>query len=159
MSALARAHLRCGRSRGFTLIEILAAMSIFLFGIVGILSLLTASAVLQKEAADLSSAGMIAGELVENVKVAVQQGGERDSRTGRLVPWPERPVPGHDGYLYDVRFSEDPLLEDVPARVEVRVFWKSGGKKRSTSFVTYVLPQPQFSKEAEKSLKQLSRPR
>ncbi|MFO0984937.1 MAG: prepilin-type N-terminal cleavage/methylation domain-containing protein [Planctomycetota bacterium] len=146
------------RQSGFTLFEILAAMAIFLFGIVGILSLLTASAVMSKEAADLSTASLIADELIAGVKSEVEAGMPRDPKSGRILPQPERPVSGHDGYFYDVRFSEDPLLEDMPVRAEVRVFWKASGKKHSTSFVSFIVPRPQFSREAESSLKQLPKP-
>jgi prepilin-type N-terminal cleavage/methylation domain-containing protein len=146
---------RLARTRGFTLFEIIAAMAIFLVGIVGILSLLTAAAAMQKEAVDLSTAGMIADELVASVRAELSRGAERDPSTGRVKPWPERPVPGHDGYFYDVRFAEDPVSEDTPLKVEVRVFWKSAQKKRGTSFASFVVPKPEFSQEAAGSLKQL----
>ena len=146
---------KASRRQGFTLFEILAAMTIFLVGIVGILSLLTASAAMQKQAVDLSTAGLIADELVASVRAQIQNGLERDSTTGRFRAWPERGVPGHDGYLYDVRFGEDPLTEDAPLKVEIRVFWQATQKKRGVSFTSFVLPKPEFSKEAEGSLKLL----
>jgi prepilin-type N-terminal cleavage/methylation domain-containing protein len=151
---MARHH---GRSRGFTLFEIIAAMAIFLVGIVGILSLLTASAALQKEAVDLSTSAMLGDELVASVRAELSGGADRDPATGRVKPWPERPVPGHDGYFYDVRFAEDPVSEDTPLKVEVRVFWKTAQRKRSTSFTSFVIPKPEFSQEAAGSLKQLQR--
>ncbi|MEW6743687.1 MAG: prepilin-type N-terminal cleavage/methylation domain-containing protein [Planctomycetota bacterium] len=138
--------------RGFTLFEVLSAMAIFLLGIVGILSLLTAAISLHKEALDRSIAAMAADEAIARIQALAADELPRDPKTGILLPLAEQPLPGYKNTTYSVAFTESTLLEEgAPVQARIVIAWKSRGQRRVAEFFTFVTPGRSFAEEVRRS--------
>ena len=138
-------------SRGFTLFEIMCALGIFMFGIVGVMSLLAMALRMHKEALDRETAAMAADEVLGELE-EIAPTLERDPDSGDLKPLTDRPVPGRDGYTYTVTFREARETEDPDPLIEARlqIAWKSRGKRRAVEFVSYLNPTRSFREEVER---------
>ena len=133
-----RAHLR--RRRGFTIVEILVALAVFVIGVVSILALFSIAMRAHKKGVDQTRAGIMANSLLDDLRQAIKD--------------PEFPMENisdqtMDGfptiYKYDVTFTpfEDPTPDDgVPARevkVVITIKWPKAGVMEEASFETVLL--------------------
>ena len=127
--------------RGFTLIEVMAALVIFMTGIVGVLAMFTSGLALHRDA---ERRAVIANSS-DGVRAAVEgwlaetilQG-----KNGAQVDLPKIegvPVPEYDGYFYSAELSVDPELGPAGGVLaRVFVFAKDIGKLRGMEFTLFV---------------------
>lgn len=133
--------LECGaprrRDAGFTLLEVMAALSIFLVGIVSVLALLSTGTRLHQD----SRAMAIAADAAEEILLrATSELSELASAEGAALPElaTAQPVPGRPGLSYQWRVITAP--EGGLYRLLVEVSWQQGGKRR-TQQLERVLPR------------------
>ena len=110
---------------GFTLLEIVIALTIFAIGLVGLLSLFPIAFHSSKRASDLTEATIYAQEKIEELK--------RDG-------YDNLPADGTTGN-FDSRFSwqiDRTNLSTGLDEIKLTVSWKEGGKSFSEEFVTYI---------------------
>ncbi len=124
-----RAMGRSRREDGFTLMEVLAALTVFLVGIVGVVSLFTSGTILHQSSQKLA----VTTDIIEQLFLQIENelpahysasGSEQNSVEQGL-----RPVPGREGYsfAYSITQADDALSY----RVEVVIVWKEGGQERT----------------------------
>ena len=110
---------------GFTLLEVLAALSVFLIGVVGVLSLLTSATRLHQQSQNTLQVADVLGEvellIQREVAMAVVQEG-----TGLPAPVEPTPVPGHERFTY--AWSMRGGQEGLPYVLELTLGWKEGGR-------------------------------
>jgi prepilin-type N-terminal cleavage/methylation domain-containing protein len=136
---MSRIH-RPGRdNRGFTLLEVMAALSVFLIGITSVLALLSAGTTLHAESQSLG--------VTSDAAEAILLLGEREAAEraphlqGALPESPDpRPVPGRPDLQY--RWSVRAEAERKLHLLSVEVNWLHGGKVRSL-VLERVLPRLQ----------------
>ncbi len=130
---------------GFTLIEILLALMILLFGFTAVLGLLTFGAGLSRTALLRTSAAAaveaVVLDLEETLFPLVEgpgggEAGEPAEIVGRLVP-------GVPDVVYGARAVQNP---DRPLeyRVDVELSWKTSGVRREKRFTTLLVRQIPF---------------
>ena len=137
-------------SSGFTLFEVMAAMAIFLVGIVGVLSLLASALGMHKEAVDREVAAMAADEVIAMIRQDVP-GLPKDPDTQKLLPIPDSPVPGRPGYVYRVEFDDPGGLGLDLAKARVMLEWQSRGQSRAAEFVSFVDLNPSFEDQVKRA--------
>jgi prepilin-type N-terminal cleavage/methylation domain-containing protein len=128
------------RSRaGFTLLEVMAALSVFLIGIVSVLALLSAGTRLHQESQNV---GLTADAAEDVLLLAAREVAERAAAAGEALPEPPpaRPVPGRPdlNWQWSVRASPDRRLH----LLLVDVNWLEAGKTRKLT-LERVLPRLQ----------------
>lgn len=123
---------------GFTLLEVMAALTIFLFGIVGVLALFTTGLGLHRDAQRKAMIAIASDEVRAAVETrlgkAIELGADAD-----LSPIEPIPVAAHPGFFYSADLSVDPELGaagGVLARVFV--FALDVGKERGSEFTIFV---------------------
>jgi prepilin-type N-terminal cleavage/methylation domain-containing protein len=142
--------------RGFTLIEILMALSILLLGVVGVYAVFAVGLVNHKRAVDNTTAGMLAGSLFDDIAANYEyfyydhDGNGRpdlseDSNRNGVDDWFEpvaggrvqHPIPMRLGYRYEIRYERS---DDVPQElfVTIRIFWEAQGTQRAEVFTRTV---------------------
>lgn len=148
------AHRRAARSGGFTLVEILVAMGILLFGLTSVLGLLSFGAALSRAAAlrgDASSAvEAIVADLEERMFPLVVE--KDEVRAGEPVAIEQRPVPGFPGLEYSAHATLDQkrakeLGPPFEYRVDVEVAWTSAGRRKSRTFTALLLREIPFGEQ------------
>lgn len=122
--------------RGFSLIEVLLAMAIFLIGMTSLLALFQFGGVLETESRAHSRLSTVASSLADEL---VRDAWRLDpsGRVGALEPRTGEPVPGHADYRYDF------LVEELPAdlslvRASLRFYRRS--PDRPAAVVRFLLP-------------------
>lgn len=129
------------RRAGFTIIEVLVAMGILLFGMTAILGLLTfgasvsRTALLRTQTASVSEA--VIADLEESL-FPVENG-----EAGEPVAIQRRPLPGQPDVLYSAVATQNPK-RPLEYRVDVEFTWESGGVRRERRFSTILLREVQF---------------
>lgn len=129
------------RRAGFTILEVIVAMGIFLFGMTAILGLLTFGAALSRSAQlrTNSSAAVqaVTADLEETFFPLV------DGEAGEPAKIEKRELGGLQGIVYSATPFQNP---DRPLeyRVDVELSWKSGGVQRETRFTTILLREVPF---------------
>jgi len=112
------------RQQGFTLLEVMAALSIFLIGVVGVISLFTSGTKLHQDAENRSRVLDLQGALLLRVErelaAAVQEMPEEGIEAGR------QPLPGADGFEYSYRVRT--ARGFPPYLLELEVWWQEGGR-------------------------------
>ncbi len=127
---------------GFTLIEVLLALAILLFGMTAVLSLFTFGAALSRSS-HLRTVGSSATEAVladlEETLFPLDAEGE----AGEPRPIQDRAVPGFPELVYSARATPNP---DRPLeyKVELRLRWSSAGVEREKVFTTLLLREIPF---------------
>lgn len=132
---------RSARS-GFTLIEVLMAMSILVIGSLGIISILTFGAALSKTAAlRTASSGAVEAVFADLEEWLFPL--EPDGSVGYPRTIVDRPVFAAPGVLYSASAEENP---DFPLefRVDVKMKWMSSGVQRTQEFSTLLLREVPF---------------
>lgn len=135
-------HVRNPNARGgFTVLEVLLAMGIFLFGMTAILGLLTFGAALSRTAQLRTHAAAaiqaVTADLEETLFPLV------DGEAGE----PQKIVKRELGGLVDLVYSATPVQNpDRPReyRVDVELTWKSGGVQREKRFTTILVREVPF---------------
>lgn len=116
-----------GRTAGFTLLEVMAALSVFLIGIVSVLALLSTGTRLHQES---QSTALAADAAEEVLLLASREVAELAPEGGGALPEQPaaQPVPGRPEltYHWTVRAAPGGGLY----LLEVEVGWKQGGKQR-----------------------------
>ena len=138
----ARLH-RPGRAeRGFTLLEVMAALAIFLIGIMSVLALLSAGTRMHSDSQRLGVTNDAADEVLLLAEREVAERAPLASRDANATGLPEappwKPVPGRVGlsYRWDVRAA---ALSGLYL-LTVELSWLEGGKTR-TFAIERVLPR------------------
>jgi len=145
---------RTSTRSGFTILEVVLALSILLIGMTTVLGLLSFGAALAHTAEQRTSAALaiesVIADLEENLfPLEVVEGVEV---VGDPVPIVDREIPGaRGGLVYSATASPAPggdsdLPDAVPLeyRVDVEVTWTAGGVRRSTTFRTLLPRQVPF---------------
>lgn len=129
---------------GFTLLEVMAALSIFLIGIVSVLALLTTGTRLHQESQSTALAADATAEIVLLVGREIDQGDATEA--------PDKPVPGRPELRYRWRLTGVP--EPRLWRLVIDVSWLEGGKTR-TQTIEKVLPSLRSPRaEAERMVRE-----
>jgi prepilin-type N-terminal cleavage/methylation domain-containing protein len=127
---------------GFTLIEVLLALAILLFGMSAVLGLFTFGAALSRSAhlrmVGSSAADAVVADLEETLFPLDAQG-----EAGEPRPIADRSVPGNPELVYSARATPNP---DRPLeyKVEIRMRWSSAGVEREKVFTTILLREIPF---------------
>lgn len=138
--------------RGFTLIEILMALSILLLGVVGVYAIFAVGLVNHKRAVDNTTAAVLAGSIFDDISANYDvyyydsdRNGKPDlsedrdvnniddwfqPTSGGRLPYP---IPYRRGYTYQIHYERS---DDVPQElfVTVRIFWQAQGTQRGEVF-------------------------
>ncbi|MCB9893122.1 MAG: prepilin-type N-terminal cleavage/methylation domain-containing protein [Planctomycetes bacterium] len=138
---------------GFTLIEIMMAMSILLVGVVGVYAIFAVGLVNHKRAVDNTTASVLAGSLFDDIAANYDmyyydrnQNGRpdlsEDKDGNRVDDWFEPdangrlryPIPYRRGYRYEVRYERS---VEVPQElfVTIRIYWEAQGSERAELFI------------------------
>lgn len=118
------------RQAGFTLMEILIALGIFVIAAVSIMSLFMVATSTHKRAVDATRAGMLAETLLSEIDTAARtQGAIR--AVSKKTPHPDYP-----GMTYTIELKE---ITPDEHKVVVVIHWKREGKDREQRFDTVVL--------------------
>lgn len=155
MSATRRRRAPHARS-GFTLIEVVLAMGIFLIGAAAILGFLTFGAALAQTAGlrTLSAEAIeaVVADLEENLFTL-----DEDGRVGEARELLDRPVPGYPELVYSVRTAEDESAEPETSaspevRVDVEIKWKGGAARRGRRVSVLLLKEVPFGERLRRQL-------
>jgi prepilin-type N-terminal cleavage/methylation domain-containing protein len=137
--------------QGFTLIEILMALTILLAGVVGIYAVFAVGLVSHKRAVDNVIAANLAASVFEDIAANYHvyyydsTGNGRpdlseDTNMSGVDDWFEMeggrmryPIPYRRGYLYTVRYERSPEAPQT-LFVTVRVYWEQAGTERAEVF-------------------------
>lgn len=137
---------------GFTIVEVVVAMGIFLLGMTCVLGLLSFGAALTRTAAlrndGASAVEAVVADLEEQMFPMVVEG--TTVRAGPPVDILERALPGRPDVTYSAKATPDPSQKDYPGgpleyRVDVTVAWKSGGQQKQKQFTTLCVREIPFS--------------
>ena len=139
---------------GFTMVEVLVALAILVFGMTAVLGLLTFGAALSKTALLRTSAAAASHAVVADLEetmfpmvpskdpatIALDPS---ENEAGAPVDVVERPVPGMPDVVYSARAVQNP---DRPEeyRVDVEMAWRSAGIRRTTTFRTLLVREIPF---------------
>lgn len=136
--AARRSVLRDARTRGFTLLEVMAALVIFMVGIVGVLALFATGLGLHQDATQRT----IVAIATEEVRTRVEEALEDLTAPDAVLPeFREVAVKGRPGYFFDVDLEVDSdlgLAGGVMAKVFV--YTREAGVKDGERFTLFVTP-------------------
>ena len=140
------------RQSGFTLIEILMALSILLLGIVGVYAIFAVGLVNHKRAVDNTTASVLAGSIFDDIAANYstyyydrnfnrRPDLSEDANNNGVDDWFEPtqngqlryPIPHRRGYRYDIRYERS---HEVPQElfVTVNIYWQAQGSERAETF-------------------------
>ncbi len=137
---------------GFTIIEVVVAMGLFLLGMTCVLGLLSFGAALTRTAAlrsdGASAVEAVVADLEERMFPLIEDGGSL--RAGPPVDIVDRPLPGRADVTYSAKATPDPTQRDYPGgaleyRVDVKIQWKSAGESKQKEFTTLCVREIPFS--------------
>ena len=145
---------RVGSTSGFTMVEVLVALAILVFGMTAVLGLLTFGAALSKTALLRTSAAAASDAVVADLEetmfptvpskdpstIALDP---TENEAGPPVDVVERPLPGTPDIVYSAHAVQNP---DRPEeyRVDVEMAWRSAGIRRTTTFRTLLVREIPF---------------
>ena len=130
------------RSAGFTLIEVVLAMGLLVFGMSILISLLTFGAALTRSSALRTVSAATVEAVLADLEDSLFPLGP-DGTVGEPGPIVERPVPGAPGVVYTALARENPD-DPLEYRVDVELAWDSAGMKRAATFHTLLLREVPF---------------
>ena len=147
---------RASATAGFTLIEVVLAMGVFLIGASAILGFLTFGAALSR------TAGLrtLSAQAVEAVVADLEEGLfviEADGSVGTAATIQNQAVPGYPQLTYTVRTVENVLAEEDlersrEVRVDVEIHWKGGVSKRGRRLSILLLKEVPFGARMRQAL-------
>lgn len=147
-----RAPGKSARRGGFTIVEVVVAMGLFLLGMVSVLGLLAFGAALTRSAAlrndGASAVEAVVADLEERMFPLESDGSSL--RVGPPVDIVDRVLPGREDVTYSAKATPDPSQKDYPGgalefRVDVTVKWKSAGESKQKKFTTLCVREIPFS--------------
>jgi len=170
-----RGHIAFGSTRrgaiggegrgGFTLLEVVLAMTILFVGVTAVLGLLSFGAALTRTAALRSEAADAIEAVVRDLEQSFFPVTEEDGRLVAGAPRPieERPVPAHPGLVYSaVGTPLAPAGGPEPAgfdggaaleyRVDVELRWSAGQATRSQRFRVLLTREVPFEERLRRGL-------
>ena len=129
------------RAAGFTLLEVLLAMALLLFGMSAVLGLLTFGAALSRTAQLRTNASMAVEAVVADMEETFFPIVDGEAGEPRAIE--RRELPGASTIVYSAVPHQNP---DRPLeyRVDVELVWKSGGVQREKRFTTLLLREVPF---------------
>jgi prepilin-type N-terminal cleavage/methylation domain-containing protein len=129
------------RQRGFTLVEILAALMVLSFGATALLVAIGAGIATQREA-DLK---VQASEIVSIIEADIRNRWFAGEQTGAVLQDQMKvPLPGRRGITYSVRFTRNPEFPDeYLAAIEIN--WLDAGEQRGERYVRLVHRREPFA--------------
>lgn len=148
-------RVRRGRA-GFTIIEVLVALAILVFGMTAILGMLTFGAGLTRTALLRTSAASASQAVVADLEETLfppNPPGSSDSEgeAGAPVEVKERVLPSLPDVVYSARAEENPA-RPLEYRVDVEMSWKAAGIRRATSFSTILVREIPFGERLRRHL-------
>ena len=123
------------KSNGFTLIEILVSLTIFVIGIVLVFPIFSGSLKTLKS----NDYKLIVANLAESKLAEIKSAGFDSSVTNTAQTAFAAP---YDDYSYELRWTN--LANDIASsnvvlqEVELIIYWKDGARQRQESFKTYL---------------------
>jgi len=122
------------RAAGFTLLEVLAAISVFLIGVVGVLGLLTAGTRMHQESQNLVVTNDVADEVLflARRELAERAAAPGDASGAVPTPAPPAPVPSRPEFRYAWKVTPAPDVRLYLLTVDVT--WIENGRERKTTF-------------------------
>ena len=133
---------RTNACSGFTLVEILAALGILLFGMAAVLGLFTFGAALSRTAELRTTSASAVEAVVADLEERLFPLGE-DGEAGEPVPIEGRALAGTGGVVYSARATPNPA-RPLEYRVDVELSWQSGGIRREKRFSTLLIREVPF---------------
>ncbi|MBK7875691.1 MAG: prepilin-type N-terminal cleavage/methylation domain-containing protein [Planctomycetes bacterium] len=136
------------RRAGFTILEVVLALAILLFGMVAVLGLLTTGAALTRTAQLRTEAAAATEAVLADLEetlfpfqpdVAANGGDE----LGAPKPIVDRPLPGSSGVVYSATAKANPARAKE-WRVDVELTWTSAGVRRERRFTTLLVQELPF---------------
>lgn len=149
------------RSRaGFTILEVLLALAILVFGMTAVLGLLTFGAALTKTAEQRTHAAAAAEAVVADLQESLFP--LVPAADGTLEPGEPRDVvdkalAGAEGVVYSAKAQPNPQ-RDGEYRVDVELSWLSGGVRREQRFTTLLLRELPFGERLRRTFIDPDRP-
>jgi hypothetical protein len=129
------------RERAFTIMEVMAALMIFVTGVVGVLALFMSGLALHRDAQHQAAVALASDEVRARVETwlsrVIEEGA--DNKNVELPKMEDQPIDAHPGYFYSATLSVDPLLGaqgGVLARVFV--YTVDVGKEKGDEFTMFV---------------------
>ena len=116
------------RDAGFTMMEVLAALTVFLIGVAGVLSLLTSGTHLHQSSQNTSGLADTVEEVLWLAERELSISPVSDE-TGLPEPRLTTGVPGNDRYSYSWRVKAGEV--SPPYLLEVTIEWREGGKTQT----------------------------
>ncbi|MBI4878198.1 MAG: hypothetical protein HY812_00860 [Planctomycetes bacterium] len=131
-----------GRAGGFTLLEVMAALLIFLTGIVGVLALFAGGLALHRGATQRAMVANLSGLVQERVERLLAEGAAAGPGE-ELAPVREVPIEEYPGYFYAIeKMESDPETgTEGGVLATVRVYTVDAGRKKGESFLLFVRPR------------------
>ena len=133
--------MRATRTSGFTILEVLVALAILLFGMTTILGLLTYGTALSKTAQLKTSAASAAQAVIADLEESMFP--EVDGQAGEPRTVVERAVRGVEGLVYSAEARPNPDRPDE-YRVDVAMSWSAQGVRREKRFTTLLYREIPF---------------
>lgn len=143
---------KCG---GFTIIEVLVALAILLFGMTAILGLLTFGAGLSRTALLRTSAASISEAVVADLEETLFPLVDGDA--GEPIEIKERRVQGFADLIYSARALANPK-RPLEYRVDIEMSWQSGGVRRERRIQTLLLREIPFGERLRRQFVEGEKP-
>ena len=154
------------RRGGFTLIEVVLAMGLFLLGMTSILGLLSFGAALARTAelrsAAASAVQAVMADLEERLFPLLQDPATGAFLVGEPEPIAERAVTGQIGLVYSAKATAEPAESSRAAdverggprryRVDVEMRWSAAGRTHVKAFTTLMLGEVPFGERMRRLL-------
>ena len=123
---------------GFTLLEVVTAVFIFLLGIVGVISLFTAGTMLHRGARNKARVALAVPWVMQRIEEKI----DAAAREGKAVPEElDEAIPGFEPFRYRAELAG--LQEEGGAvQARVRILWKEKGRERGVEFDWIFRPGP-----------------
>lgn len=155
--------MRARARAGFTVLEIVLAMSILLIGMASILGLLSFGAAMSRTAELRSETSQAVEAVVADLQASlfpiVEQDGLEVAGEPRTIE--DQPVPGHPGLVYSAtpRGHEPARSPGAPLeyRVDVEIAWSTAGTRRSRTFSTLFTREVPFGERLRRRLVEADR--
>jgi prepilin-type N-terminal cleavage/methylation domain-containing protein len=146
------------RRAGFTIIEVLVALAILVFGMTAIIGMLTFGAALTRTALLRTSAAAASQAVVADLEETLfppapagAASSDSEGETGAPLEVKDRPLPSMPDVVYSARAEENPS-RPLEYRVDIEMSWKAAGVRRATSFSTILVREISFGERLRRRL-------
>lgn len=127
-------------TRGFTLLEVMAALMIFTTGVVGILALFASGLALHREAMQRSIVTTVSEDVRARLDAALASL-DASAPSDALPAFEKVPIDGYPNYFYTAELAIDPKLGLAGGvYADVHVFTIDVGKEKGERFKLFVRP-------------------